>query len=124
MSVVPYDQREGVIWLNGEFVPWSDAKVHAAEDALLDRDVLHLLDRRLLDLAREDADLPDDAPVGHDELVEVRPEAQHRERGQGDRGECGGDPEKRPANLVGRLGALRVERGDREGHGEDHEVAR
>src|SRR4051794_15045037 len=28
MSVVPYDQREGVIWLNGEFVPWTDAKIH------------------------------------------------------------------------------------------------
>jgi len=34
MSVVPFDQREGVIWLNGEFVPWSDAKVHVLTHGL------------------------------------------------------------------------------------------
>ena len=34
MSVVPYDQREGVIWLNGEFVPWTDAKVHVLTHGL------------------------------------------------------------------------------------------
>jgi branched-chain amino acid aminotransferase len=34
MSVVPYDQREGVIWLNGEFVPWADAKVHVLTHGL------------------------------------------------------------------------------------------
>jgi branched-chain amino acid aminotransferase len=34
MSIVPFDQREGVIWLNGEFVPWKDAKVHVLTHAL------------------------------------------------------------------------------------------
>ena len=29
-----YDQREGVIWLNGELVPWNDAKVHLLTHAL------------------------------------------------------------------------------------------
>jgi len=24
----PYDKRDGVIWMNGEHVPWADAKVH------------------------------------------------------------------------------------------------
>jgi branched-chain amino acid aminotransferase len=34
MSIVPFDQREGVIWMNGEFVPWKDAKVHVLTHAL------------------------------------------------------------------------------------------
>jgi branched-chain amino acid aminotransferase len=34
MSIVPFDQREGVIWFNGEFVPWKDAKVHVLTHAL------------------------------------------------------------------------------------------
>jgi branched-chain amino acid aminotransferase len=34
MSIVPFDQREGVIWMNGEFVPWKDAKVHVLSHAL------------------------------------------------------------------------------------------
>jgi branched-chain amino acid aminotransferase len=34
MSIVPFDQREGVIWMNGEFVRWKDAKVHVLTHAL------------------------------------------------------------------------------------------
>jgi len=34
MSIVPFDQREGVIWMNGEFVPWQDAKVHVLSHGL------------------------------------------------------------------------------------------
>ena len=34
MSIVPFDQREGVIWMNGEFVPWKDAKIHVLTHAL------------------------------------------------------------------------------------------
>lgn len=30
----PYDQRDGVIWMNGEMVPWADAKVHILSHAL------------------------------------------------------------------------------------------
>ncbi len=34
MHEVPYDDRDGVIWLNGEFVPWRDAKLHVLNHAL------------------------------------------------------------------------------------------
>ncbi|WP_119389475.1 branched-chain amino acid aminotransferase [Taklimakanibacter lacteus] len=34
MAIVPFDQREGVIWMNGEFVPWKDAKVHVLTHGL------------------------------------------------------------------------------------------
>ncbi len=34
MASVPFDQREGVIWMNGEFVPWKDAKVHVLSHGL------------------------------------------------------------------------------------------
>src|SRR5688572_9689304 len=34
MAPKPYDQREGVIWLNGELIPWADAKVHVLTHAL------------------------------------------------------------------------------------------
>ena len=34
MAIVPFDQREGVIWMNGAFVPWKDAKVHVLTHAL------------------------------------------------------------------------------------------
>ncbi|HEX2558833.1 hypothetical protein, partial [Phenylobacterium sp.] len=28
MSIVPFDDRDGWIWLDGQFVPWREAKVH------------------------------------------------------------------------------------------------
>jgi branched-chain amino acid aminotransferase len=34
MATVPYDQREGFIWLNGALVPWRDARVHVLTHAL------------------------------------------------------------------------------------------
>lgn len=34
MSIVPYDDRDGWIWLDGEFVPWREAKVHVLTHAL------------------------------------------------------------------------------------------
>jgi len=34
MATVPYDQRDGVIWMNGELVPWADAKLHVLSHAL------------------------------------------------------------------------------------------
>jgi branched-chain amino acid aminotransferase len=34
MAVVPYDQREGFIWINGELIPWSDARVHVLTHGL------------------------------------------------------------------------------------------
>lgn len=30
----PYDQRDGFIWMNGELIPWSDARVHLLSHAL------------------------------------------------------------------------------------------
>lgn len=34
MAGVPMDQREGWIWLDGEFVPWKDAKLHVLTHGL------------------------------------------------------------------------------------------
>lgn len=28
MSILPFDERDGFIWINGNMVPWRDAKVH------------------------------------------------------------------------------------------------
>ena len=33
-AVIPFDQREGYIWMNGDFVAWKDAKVHVLTHAL------------------------------------------------------------------------------------------
>ena len=30
----PFDKRAGVIWMNGEYVPWADAKVHVLTHGL------------------------------------------------------------------------------------------
>ena len=34
MSVLPFDQRDGVIWYDGKVVPWQDAKVHVLSHGL------------------------------------------------------------------------------------------
>lgn len=34
MALVPYDDRDGWIWMDGEFVPWRDCKVHVLTHAL------------------------------------------------------------------------------------------
>ncbi|WPZ12870.1 branched-chain amino acid aminotransferase [Nitratireductor rhodophyticola] len=34
MAAVPFDQLEGFIWLNGEFVKWTDAKIHVLSHGL------------------------------------------------------------------------------------------
>lgn len=34
MSVLPFDQREGFIWMNGNLVPWRDAKLHVLSHGL------------------------------------------------------------------------------------------
>lgn len=34
MSVLPFDDRDGVIWYNGELIPWRDAKFHVLSHAL------------------------------------------------------------------------------------------
>lgn len=34
MTTVPFDQLEGYIWMNGEFVHWADAKIHVLTHGL------------------------------------------------------------------------------------------
>lgn len=34
MSIIPFDDRDGLIWLNGEMVPWRDAKTHSLPHGL------------------------------------------------------------------------------------------
>jgi len=34
MTLVPFDDRDGWIWLDGEFTPWREAKVHVLSHAL------------------------------------------------------------------------------------------
>ncbi len=34
MSILPFDDRDGVIWYNGEMLPWRDAKIHVLSHGL------------------------------------------------------------------------------------------
>ncbi|MGI9170515.1 MAG: branched-chain amino acid aminotransferase [Caulobacteraceae bacterium] len=34
MALIPYDDRDGWIWMDGEFVPWREAKVHVLTHGL------------------------------------------------------------------------------------------
>jgi branched-chain amino acid aminotransferase len=34
MSVIPFDDRDGFIWMDGKLVPWKDAKVHVLTHGL------------------------------------------------------------------------------------------
>lgn len=34
MSLVPFDDRDGWIWLDSQFVPWREAKVHVTRPPL------------------------------------------------------------------------------------------
>ncbi len=34
MAMLPFDDRDGVIWLDGELVPWRDCKIHVLSHAL------------------------------------------------------------------------------------------
>ena len=34
MSVLPFDQRDGFIWMNGALVAWKDAKLHVLSHGL------------------------------------------------------------------------------------------
>jgi len=34
MALVPYDQRDGFIWMNGELVPWGSAQLHVLSHGL------------------------------------------------------------------------------------------
>lgn len=34
MSIIPFDDRDGTIWFNGQMVPWRDAKIHVINHGL------------------------------------------------------------------------------------------
>src|SRR3954462_15629457 len=34
MAVLPFDQRDGFIWMNGELVPWKEATLHVLSHGL------------------------------------------------------------------------------------------
>ena len=34
MTLIPFDDRDGTIWFNGELVPWRDANIHVLSHAL------------------------------------------------------------------------------------------
>src|SRR5581483_7926540 len=34
MSVIPFDQRDGFIWMDGKLVPWAQAQVHVLTHGL------------------------------------------------------------------------------------------
>ena len=34
MALIPYDDRDGFIWFDGDFVPWREAKVHVLTHGL------------------------------------------------------------------------------------------
>lgn len=34
MSIIPFDDRDGTIWFNGEMVPWREAKIHVINHGL------------------------------------------------------------------------------------------
>ena len=34
MTLIPFHDRDGVIWFNGELLPWREAKVHVLSHAL------------------------------------------------------------------------------------------
>jgi len=34
MTIIPFDDRDGWIWMNGEFLPWREAKVHVLTHGL------------------------------------------------------------------------------------------
>ena len=34
MALVPFDDRDGFIWLDGDFVPWRDARLHVLTHGL------------------------------------------------------------------------------------------
>ncbi len=34
MSVLPFDQREGFIWMNGQMLPWSESRLHVLSHGL------------------------------------------------------------------------------------------
>ena len=34
MSIIPFDDRDGYIWMNGEVLPWRDTKTHVISHGL------------------------------------------------------------------------------------------
>ena len=34
MSILPFDRRDGAIWMDGALVPWTDARLHVLSHGL------------------------------------------------------------------------------------------
>ncbi len=34
MAIIPFDDRDGVIWMDGKVIPWRDAKIHVLSHGL------------------------------------------------------------------------------------------
>ena len=34
MQMIPFDKREGLMWVNGSFIDWNDAKIHILNHGL------------------------------------------------------------------------------------------
>ena len=34
MQIIPFDEREGQIWINGSYVEWNEAKIHVLNHGL------------------------------------------------------------------------------------------
>ena len=34
MEMLPFDNRDGLIWMNGEFIAWNDAKCHVINQGM------------------------------------------------------------------------------------------
>ena len=34
MEMIPFDDRDGLIWFNGQLIPWREAKVHVLTHGL------------------------------------------------------------------------------------------
>jgi branched-chain amino acid aminotransferase len=67
MSHVPYDDRDGFIWIDGAMVPWRDAKVHVLTHALHYASCVfegeRVYDGRIFKLAEHSQRLADSAKV-------------------------------------------------------------
>ena len=67
MSLVPYDDRDGFIWMDGAMTPWRDVKVHVLTHALHYASCVfegeRVYDGRIFKLAQHTARLANSAEV-------------------------------------------------------------
>jgi len=78
MSLIPFDDRDGKIWMNGALVPWRDARVHVLTHALHYASAVfegeRVYDGRIFKLAEHSQRLIDSARILDFEIPMSRPE--------------------------------------------------